>query len=152
MGQDEKPFPSKKHKAKFIRDCVRVHHRCGGDREVHGIISDLSRIVAVKLVGLGDDGTPIVVKTPVFSGDGVQDVLTRFAFAPATALSVRDVSWDMHCGRSIVTHVRAGRVLGSGLHGEVYTVDGDESQFVKTFETNSIRDTEADILDRLGSI
>jgi len=46
VGQDETGFPSKRHKSKFLRDCMRLYIRCGSDREVHGVITDLSRAVA----------------------------------------------------------------------------------------------------------
>lgn len=76
VGQDELGFPSKKHKAKFLRDCMRIYRRCGSNREVHGVITDLSRCVAVKMTGLDDSSLPKVVKPAVFEGAQVRETLT----------------------------------------------------------------------------
>jgi len=59
VGQNETGFPSKSHKAKFLRDCMRLYVRCGSEREVHGVITDLSRIVAVKLTGMDEMSLPV---------------------------------------------------------------------------------------------
>lgn len=56
VGQDETGRPSKSHKAKFLRDCLLVYLRCGKKRQVHGKITDLLRLVAVKVVGCTEDG------------------------------------------------------------------------------------------------
>jgi hypothetical protein len=140
VGQDEAGFPSKRHKAKFMRDCIRLWKRCGGKREVHGAISDLSRIVAVRFQGLDDAGSPVAVKTTVMSGPEVRAVLTAFAAAPLEALSVKLKSWqfqqdEKQAGsvrtRSASHLVHGQSVLGSGLHGTVFSVAADPTRFVK---------------------
>jgi hypothetical protein len=140
VGQDEAGFPSKRHKAKFMRDCIRLWKRCGGKREVHGAISDLSRIVAVRFQGLDDAGSPVAVKTTVMSGPEVRAVLTAFAAAPLEALSVKLKSWqfqqdEKQAGsvrtRSASYLVHGQSVLGSGLHGTVFSVAADPTRFVK---------------------
>ena len=92
VGQDEAPFPTKKHKAKFVRDCARLYEKCGGHREVHGVISDLSRIIAVKFVGYDGNGGLRLVKTPAFAGDHVRTILTQFAFASPSDLGFERMS------------------------------------------------------------
>ena len=133
VGQDEREWPSKKHKAKFLRDCLRIYLRCGKKRQVHGVITDLSRLVAVKVVGCNDDGVPLAKKTATLSGADVRDVPTRFAFATSDQLSVENLKWAFPAAGGTTTRfVLAGRMLGSGLHGRVFSsVDGQ--CFIKTF-------------------
>jgi hypothetical protein len=137
VGQDESEFPSKKHKAKFLRDCMRVYLRCGRDREVHGVISDLSRIVAVKLIRT-EAGVPVLEKTAVLSGTQVRDVLTRFAVATPEQLSVPCIAWTFRAGdtssRPMSCIVYGGKALGAGLHGKIFS-SSDGSVFIKSFIT-----------------
>jgi hypothetical protein len=137
VGQDESGFPSKKHQAKFLRDCMRVYLRCGRDREVHGVISDLSRIVAVKLIRT-EAGAPVVEKTAVLSGTQVRDVLTRFALATPEQLSVQSHTWTFPFGgtstRPASRIVYGGKALGAGAHGKVFS-SADGSVFIKSFGT-----------------
>ena len=139
VGQDERGFPSKKHKAKFLRDCLRVYLRCGKDREVHGAISDLSRIVAVKLIRT-EAGVPVVEKTAVLSGTQVRDVLTRFALATPEQLSVQKHAWTFPFGgtstRPMSHIVYGGKALGAGAHGKVFS-SADGSVFIKSFGTEA---------------
>ncbi len=51
VGQDETGFPSRDHKAKFIRNLMRVHKKRGFLGHVFGVITDLSRIICFKLEG-----------------------------------------------------------------------------------------------------
>jgi hypothetical protein len=139
VGQDESGFPSKKHKVKFLRDCMRVYVRCGRDREVHGVISDLSRIVAVKLIPT-EAGVPVVEKTAVLSGTQVRDVLTRFAVATPEQLSVQSPAWTFPAGgtssRPVSRIVYGGKALGAGLHGKIFS-SSDGSVFIKSFRTEA---------------
>jgi hypothetical protein len=131
VGQSESPFPSKAHKAKFVRDCMRIYAECGEMREVHGAITDLSRIVAVKLTGLSQDGRPTLQKTSVGDGEMVRKMLTQFAFAKPAALGIiEDLVWIFEDSKK----TEAKRVLGSGLHGSVFSVVHDKSMFVKVFK------------------
>lgn len=165
VGQDETGFPSKKHKAKFLRDCMRIYRRCGSSREVHGVITDLSRIVAVKMTGLDDQCLPEVVKTAVLEGTEVHKLLTQFAFAVPHLLGVegKRIIFPGDTGgtasRPIVgspLHVDCGKVLGHGLHGTVYTVvgPGRENSYIKYFRNKQECQKEARILQLLldGSI
>lgn len=118
VGQDESPFPSKRHKAKFVRDCMRLYLRCLRNHEVHGVITDLSRIVAVNLVALNEGATPRIVKTAICEGERVRTILTQFAFAQPSDLGIQrvaDAVWNFG-GQKII---EGRRVLGSGLHGKV---------------------------------
>jgi hypothetical protein len=148
VGQDESEFPSKKHQAKFLRNCMRVYLRCGRDREVHGVISDLSRIVAVKLIRT-EAGVPVVEKTAVLSGTQVRDVLTRFAVATPEQLSVPCLAWTFPAGgtpsRSMSRIVYGGKALGAGLHGKIFS-SSDGSVFIKSFRTEADCTKETTIL------
>jgi hypothetical protein len=135
VGQDESGFPSKKHQAKFLRDCMRLYLRCGRDREVHGVISDLSRIVAVKLIRI-EAGVPVVEKTSVLSGTQVRDVLTRFALATPEQLSVQCLAWTFPAGGTSSRTVYGGKALGAGLHGKIFS-SSDGSVFIKSFRTEA---------------
>ena len=133
VGQNESPFPSKAHKAKFVRDCMRVYSECGKTREVHGAITDFSRIVAVKLTGLSRDRLPTLQRTSVGDGEMVRKMLTQFAFAEPAALGItKNVAWIFRNGGE--NRFEAKRVLGSGIHGRVFSVVQDESKFVKVFK------------------
>eukprot|EP00978_Attheya_sp_CCMP212_P007981 scaffold18569_cov42-Attheya_sp.AAC.2 len=147
VGQDESPFPSKKHEGKFIRDCMRLNSRCGGDREVHGIITDLSRIVVLKLVGTNDDGSPHFVKTPTFEGAMVRTILTQFAFATPDDLGFRTPPLWRFANYTI----DAGKVFGTGLHGKAFSVANDSTMFVKTFSSASGFESEATALRVLNA-
>ena len=63
VGQDSVPFPDHSHKSKLLRDGLRLYKNCGGQRQVHMVISDLCRAVAVRILGVQNDGIPIVEKT-----------------------------------------------------------------------------------------
>lgn len=164
VGQDELGFPSKKHKAKFLRDCMRIYRRCGSNREVHGVITDLSRCVAVKMTGLDDSSLPKVVKTAVFEGAQVRATLTQFAFAVPHLLGV-DAKRIIFPGEVGGTASRpipgpplqldCGKVLGRGLHGIVYSVvgDGRANSYIKHFQNQELCQIEAGMLRKLdGSV
>jgi hypothetical protein len=149
VGQDESPFPSKRHKAKFVRDCARLYEKCGGHREVHGVISDLSRIVAVKFIGYDQEKNLLLEKTPVLAGDHVvRTMLTQFAFAQPCHLGFDHMSkahWSFNN-----TNVVGGRVLGEGLHGSVFSVANEPWKFVKVFESVGDCEREVDSLRKLN--
>lgn len=60
-GQNEEPFPSKHHKAKLIRNLLRIHVLRGEKAELYGVITDLCRIVVVRLSG--SVTAPTIVRT-----------------------------------------------------------------------------------------
>eukprot|EP00522_Entomoneis_paludosa_P014970 CAMPEP_0172455620 /NCGR_PEP_ID=MMETSP1065-20121228/12160_1 /TAXON_ID=265537 /ORGANISM="Amphiprora paludosa, Strain CCMP125" /LENGTH=561 /DNA_ID=CAMNT_0013208087 /DNA_START=51 /DNA_END=1736 /DNA_ORIENTATION=- len=156
VGQDETGWPSKQHKAKFLRDCLRIYLRCGKNREVHGVITDLSRLVAVKVVGCTEDGVPLAKKTATLSGGGVRDVLTRFAFATSDQLSVENVKWVFPGGGGTATRPRqrsvyGGKKLGSGLHGSVFS-SADGQFFIKSFAVADECMKEVSILRTLNQV
>jgi hypothetical protein len=134
VGQDTVGFPDKEHKSKLLRDGLRLYQRCGGQREVHMAISDLSRVVAVRITNVRDDGTPVVEKTAVRSGGTVvRDILNAYSSATPSQLSVTIKCWEFLEGGSATrpkySKVYASRVLGGGLHGQVF---GTQDQtFVK---------------------
>ena len=144
VGQDESPFPSKRHKAKFVRDCMRLYSRCGGRRQVHGVISDLSRVVAVKLVSVDENMVPTIEKTVILEGESVRTVLSQFAFASPDELSVTTAEWVFG-----TTRVEARAAIGSGLHGRVFSVASFDNKFVKTFESTEACSMEKQVLDAL---
>lgn len=157
VGQDEQGFPSKEHKAKFLRDCVRLYGRCGKQREVHGVISDLSRIVAVKFLGLDENGAPLVQKTAVYSGDRVRSILTAFAAASAVVLCVKKKAWEFPdlsspgaAKRPNYSLQYGGSVLGSGLHGAVFRHATDATLFIKQEISNGVCQREYNILCKLS--
>ena len=155
VGQDETGFPSKKHKSKFLRDCMRLYLRCGSDREVHGVITDLSRVVAVKLMGLDDNALPIVSKTADFAGDKVPAILAAFAFAAPHLLSVanKQIAFPGDGGTASrpgpPEMIECGKCLGHGLHGRVYTVAGQDYLYVKNFASAEECKQEANMLRTL---
>lgn len=51
VGQNETGFPSNDHKAKFIRDLMRIHKRRGYLGRLCGALTDLSRIICFQLEG-----------------------------------------------------------------------------------------------------
>ncbi len=144
VGQDESPFPSKRHKAKFVRDCMRLYSRCGRNRQVHGVISDLSRVVAVKLVSVDESMVPTIERTAILEGKSVHTVLSQFAFASPDELSVTTAEWMFG-----TTRVEAGTAIGSGLHGRVFSVASSSNKFVKTFESKEACSMEKEVLDAL---
>jgi len=144
VGQDESPFPSKRHKAKFVRDCMRLYSRCGRRRQVHGVISDLSRVVAVKLVSVDENMVPTIERTAILEGKSVHTVLSQFAFASPDELSVTTAEWMFG-----TTRVEARTAIGSGLHGRVFSVASSNNKFVKTFESTEACSMEKHVLDAL---
>lgn len=60
-GQNESPFPTKQHKAKFIRDLLRIHVLRGEKAELYGVITDMCRVVVVRISG--PTTTPTIVRT-----------------------------------------------------------------------------------------
>jgi len=144
VGQDESPFPSKRHKAKFVRDCMRLYSRCGHRRQVHGVISDLSRVVAVKLVSVDENMVPTLERTAILEGKSVHTVLSQFAFASPDELSVTSAEWMFG-----TTRVEARTAIGSGLHGKVFSVASSDNKFVKVFESTEACSMEKRVLDAL---
>ena len=150
VGQDESPFPSKRHKAKFVRNCARLYEKCGGHREVHGVISDLSRIVAVRFLGYDGSGSLRLMKTPVYDGDHVRTILTQIAFAQPSDLGFEHMSearWTFNNST-----VEGDRILGKGLHGSVFSVKRSNGPrcFVKTFVTEADCQREVQSLEQLN--
>jgi hypothetical protein len=62
-GQNESPFPNKRHKQKFIRDLLRIHVLRGEKSYLFGVITDMCRIVVVRLSGPAVN--PTIVKTSI---------------------------------------------------------------------------------------
>lgn len=60
-GQNEAPFPTKHHKAKFIRDLLRIHVLRGEKTELYGVITDMCRVDVVRLSGPAT--APTIVRT-----------------------------------------------------------------------------------------
>lgn len=124
-GQAEavKDYPSPEHKAKFIRDLLRVRSKCGGGgRIVHGCITDLSRILAVKLCGV-EDGVPLLQKTSVLTGAKVCEMLTAFAFALPEALGVKIKAYTVQLeGADRAVSAVPSQQLGAGAQGEVFEI------------------------------
>jgi len=123
-----KDYPSVDHKSKFIRDLLRVRSKSGGNRVVHGCVTDLARIVVVRLNGIGQDGTPILHKTAVLTGDDVRRVLTAFAFADPSSVGVNVVTYDVvmeeHNDDEDAVSVTVAPIqqLGRGAQGRVFEV------------------------------
>ena len=60
-GQNEAPFPTKQHKAKFIRDLLRIHVLRREKAGLHGVITDMFRVDVVRLSGTAT--APTIVRT-----------------------------------------------------------------------------------------
>jgi hypothetical protein len=124
-----KDYPSVDHKSKFIRDLLRVRSKSGGDRVVHGCVTDLARIVVVRLNGVTTDGVPILHKTSVLTGCDVRRVLTAFAFAPHDAVGVDVTPFDVVLdvdkndnAKTTAVSVVPSHLLGRGAQGRVFAV------------------------------
>lgn len=76
VGQDETGFPSRKHKAKFIRDLTRAHKRRGYCGVLYGVITDLSRIICFRLEG--SESNLIYQRTGEGGGRLVKEYFTAF--------------------------------------------------------------------------
>jgi hypothetical protein len=131
-GHDDsvKDYPSTAHKSKFIRDLLRVRSKSGSNRVVHGCVTDLARIVVVCLMGIGQDGTPILHKTAVLTGDEVRRVLTAFAFATPSSVGVDVATYDVLMEvqddeDAVSVTVAPMQQLGSGAQGRVFEVQLD---------------------------
>ena len=152
VGQDTTGFPDRLHQSKLLRDGIRMYHRCGGNRHVHMVISDLCRVVAVRILRVDADGIPVVEKTAVLTGGTmVQDILNAFAAASPSLLSVASRWWEFQTGgtegRPRYTKFHATRVLGGGLHGTVFELhDG----FVKEQKHDGDCEAEAQALKKLN--
>lgn len=87
-GQNETPFPTKKHKAKFIRDLLRIHVLRGEKAELYGVITDMCRVDVVRLSGPATK--PIIVRTSTAyrASDYIGQLLTCTAEQLGTACSV----------------------------------------------------------------
>jgi hypothetical protein len=134
-GQQEavKGYPSRDHKAKFVRDLLRVRSKAGNKREVHGCITDLSRLVAVKLVGI-EDGLPILQKTAVVTGEYVRKFMTAFASAKPDAVGTTSLVFNVVVRENdMPLELSPGSCLGRGAHGAVYTIADHK-------ENNSVQD------------
>ena len=138
VGQDEAGWPSKHHRGKFVRDLLRVFHRRGGI-PVQGVITDLARIVAVKLERIGEDGTPQLFKTATLTGPAVHKMFLAYAAASPEDLNVtRELVFALRLvagGRTV--QACPDRVLGQGAQGCVYLLrsshDLQQDLFLKHF-------------------
>jgi hypothetical protein len=136
VGQDETGWPSKAHRGKFIRDLIRIFGR-RGEAVVHGVITDLARIVAVRLRGINADGTPLLQKTATLTGPDVERVFLAFAIAsaaPAQLGVMEDLVFDIcqQTGRAV--QAIPDRLLGRGAQASVYLLRTSSSdQYLKHF-------------------
>ena len=146
VGQDESSFPDKRHKAKFVRDCIRLSRRCGS-RHVHGIISDLSRIVAVQYQGMDAHHNPIVKKTATLFN--VPEVLSAFAYCTDFGLLgvTGQYSWIFP---SLTAAVFPSSILGSGIHGTVFKLAGGAFSDLFLKASGSSVTNEVDVLTILN--
>jgi hypothetical protein len=122
VGQDETGWPNKGHRGKFVRDLIRVFRR-RGDAAVHGVITDLARIVAIQLRSIGPDGTPRLRKTPIMTGPEVERVFRAFASAAPEQLGVAVKGLDFDICPSAggpTAQTTPDRMLGRGAQACVY--------------------------------
>jgi hypothetical protein len=153
VGQDETGWPSKSHKGKFVRDLMRMFRRRGGVR-VHGILTDLARIVVMELKSV-EDGVPQLRKTAIQTGPEVKAMFMAFVAARPDELGVRpDISWNMTTDKLENIFVFPDRVLGAGAHGSVYLCRRPkmEDLFVKAFQNETEFNTEVSALKALENV
>jgi hypothetical protein len=154
VGQDETGWPSKAHRGKFVRDLIRVYHRRGGI-PVQGVITDLARVMAVKLEGIGEDGEPRLVKTAVLTGSGVKKVFLAFAAASTEDLFVTTQTKFMlrsTSGLSVRTQQAVpDRILGRGAQGCVFLLRGPVDRFLKDFTDQQHFSKEVEALRALNA-
>jgi hypothetical protein len=154
VGQNESGWPSKQHRGKFIRDMIRMFRRRGSSA-LYGIITDLARVVVVKLASIDDDGTPRLVKTATLAGAAVKMVFLAFAAASPEALYVNErPSFSLRpvSGRGQTVDSYPDRVLGHGAQGSVYLLRGATNQFVKHFTNQSDFEVELRALQVLAGV
>jgi hypothetical protein len=65
-GQGEAHYPDRGHKAKFVRDMLRMHVLRGGHGSLCGIITDMTRVVMMRISGPPD--APILWRTYIYEG------------------------------------------------------------------------------------
>jgi hypothetical protein len=161
-GQKEgvESYPSKDHKAKFVRDLLRVHMERGNDTPVHGCVTDLSRIVCVKLVGF-EDHKPVLHRTTVMTGAAVKSTMEAFACASTVDLGVTVQSYKLvvEADQNANIKVVPSRQLGHGGNGRVFVVatgkgtgEDVEGQYLKVAHLAADAVAEIETLRALGKM
>lgn len=148
VGQNEPGWPSKDHKAKFVRDLVRLYRRV--TRPVYGVVLDLCRILCFRLDCVNELGVPQLFRTAIHAGSAVRDIMTRFACASPESLGITAIIFNIKYLDNVL-RVQAARRIASGAQGVVYSVNfGDENQyFVKKFNRREFYDCEVVCLNKL---
>jgi len=72
-GQSEAHYPDIGHKAKFVRDMLRMHALRGGHGSLCGIITDMTRVVMMRISGPPE--APILWRTCIYEGSADATVL-----------------------------------------------------------------------------
>jgi hypothetical protein len=153
VGQDETGWPSKAHKEKFVRDLSRLSARRG--RSVaYGVITDLSRIEAMRLEYLEGEDLPRLTRTGVLTGPEVQRTMLRFAKAAPASLGITvDLVFNFRQKAGKRTQqVFPAEVLGSGGQGTVYSAGGMDDHFLKVHTNSAGFATEVAALEKLSGI
>jgi hypothetical protein len=135
VGQNERPFPSQHHRAKFLRDLLRIYRKCGSRREVYGVVTDLSRIIVVCLKGIQEDGNLELIGTSMMSGDRVSSVFASFVAMSAHEMGVKETSFDVKAigDDQALSSISTLRVVGHGSQSTVFSVSGAPRSFAKLF-------------------
>jgi hypothetical protein len=157
-GQEEavSDYPSPRHKAKFVRDLLRIRSKAGNNREVHGCVTDMSRLVAMKLTDV-ENGEPILQRTAVVTGDMVREYMTAFASATPESVGCSFSAYRVTTLEGNVLQLCPQACLGKGAHGRVYSTildakkrDEKPNHFLKVFGDTASQEREASALKRLN--
>lgn len=87
-GQNETPFPNKRHKAKFVRDLLRIHVLRGEKAELYGVITDMCRVDVVRLSGPATAPTIVRTSTAERASEYIGQLLQCTAMQLGTTFSV----------------------------------------------------------------
>lgn len=171
-GQNEAPFPTKQHKAKFIHDLLRIHVLRGEKAELYGVITDMCRVDVVRLSGPATAPTILRTSTTNKASEYIGQLLKCTAEQLGNACSVF-ICWQSHLfndqstyigveragdikmtnekGSGIVV-VASGRLLGSGVQSKGFVCADSTDKFVKTFDLRASFEVELYALRTLKDV
>lgn len=172
VGQNEAPFPTKQHKAKFIRDLLRIHVLRGEKAELYGVITDKCRVDVVRLSGPATAPTIVRTSTADRASEYIGQLLKCTAEQLGNACSVficgqshlfndqstylgveraGDIEMENEDdGKFIV--VASGRLLGIGVQSIVFVCADRTANFIKTFHWRASFEVELKALRTLKGV
>ena len=149
MGQDATSCPDKTHKAKFIRDLVRIIKLRGECFPLYGIITDLARITVIKVIGM--KGLFPNMQCYTGAGNDVQEILTAFTTALPSDLGVLEKELCFESSE-LQRSANVKSVIAAGAHGVVYSDCNDANNVIKKFRSESFYLSEIAALTDLAAI